>query len=284
MPPFAYYFIGKLCSLKLVRSIITTNYDSYLTSIFKKDRTLPNYVINPVLRNTEVDHSGFRSFHESNILRIFSLHGSFDWAQFKNCHCIVNLPSWVVGTNLWRVPKEWGGVVYHDYDPLFGHKPLPTGEAQHYIDWLVGREPFRREIDGALREINWAVKRDGHILLLGFRGTHCPRLPTWDEEISEPIADAAEKIPTLMVLTEPQAEESKQGIPTGPTSDELSWLIRELSKKQYGSVEVSPNIDEWFLKTFKGSVLDPKSIQEEYIFNWIYKGLFLRPREFEGNP
>ncbi|GEM_PF-5064988 len=280
LPEFSYYFIIKLITLRLVRSIITTNYDSFLISSLKNGQPLTNYSINPILKQGNSDPSGYRSFNDPSKLRILFLHGSFDWAQFKECHCIVKLPRWAVGTNLWRVPEDWGGVFYHDY--FQEHKPLPTGPAQHFIDWTFGRKPFEKEIKAAYDEINWSIKKDGILLLLGFRGSNCPRLSTWHEEISEPIAEASNKIPTFMVLTKQQADESMYDKPFGPTSEEQNWLFTQIQKNRFGSVDIVPDIDTWFLQALKDSPIDPYSVEKEYNINWRSQNIFLKPSQFEG--
>ncbi|MCK4486988.1 MAG: SIR2 family protein, partial [Desulfobacterales bacterium] len=261
LPRISFYFIAKLCSLNLVKSIITTNYDSFILSIFRRDQTLPRPVVNPVLRKGE-DSAGYRSSKRSRKLRIYFLHGSFDWARFNKCGHIVALPGWAIGTNLWRVPTDWAAEIYHDQLPP--DRPHATGPAEHFIDWNVGRKPFQKEVDQACAEINLAVKNGGILLLLGFRGTHCPHIPTWHEEISKPIADAADKIPVFMVISKDQVKDSERDKVNGPTADELGWLLNQIETSRYGKLEKVLRIEDWFMTSLQGSGIDPAFVEMEY--------------------
>jgi len=241
LPPQSYYFMARLCGSGLVRSILTTNYDSFLWSIFTKDQNLPEIIINPVLPRAATEIASYRNHYEPDKLGIYFIHGSFEWAQFKECRCLVPLPPWAVGTNLWRVEESWGGVFFHDYHE--GHNFSPTGPAQHFIDWNLGnRDPFAEEIDAARREIEWAENNGGVLLLLGFMGTRCPRLPSWHEELAAPIAAAAHKIPTFMVITEEQDTESRKHKPTHPEITERRWLLIQVDRASHGELYIYPDL------------------------------------------
>jgi len=287
LPEFAYYFIAKFCSLGLVRSILTTNYDSFLWSIFSKDSKFPKPLFNPVLNRNENDPFGYLTHKDSKKVGIFYLHGTFDWGQFKNCGCLVNLPPWAVGTNLWSVQEDWGGVFLHDFQ--LGHNSNPTGPVRHYTDWKidrVDRSSFSREITAAKRELAWAIENNGLLLLLGFTGTYSHRLPGWHEEISEKVAAAARRIPTFMVITSVQAEKCRQGYPSpdDPTSAELSWLLNQVQGAPFGETMVVNDINRWFIDSLQGTEINPSAIEDEYEARWVNRtpAFFLTPTQFKG--
>lgn len=287
LPEFAYYVIAKFCSWGLVRSILTTNYDSFLLSSFSKDSRFPKPLFNPVLNRNMNDPFGYLAHKDYKRLRIFYLHGTFDWAKFKDCGCLVKLPPWAVGTNLWRVEEDWGGVFLHDFHS--GHSTNPTGPAQHHIDWKVDRvdrASFSEEIAAAKREIALAIRNNGLLLLLGFTGTHSHRLPNWHEEISEDIAAAAQRIPTFMVITTRQADKCRQGYADHdkPTSTELSWLLNQVQGAHFGEATVVNDINRWFINSLQGSRINPAAIEDEYETQWINRNpaLFLTPNQFKG--
>ena len=237
-------------------------------------------MVNPVLRKGEHEFSGYRSSARSRKLPIYFLHGSFDWGRFTECGHLVTLPPFAVGSNLWQVTDDWGGVVYHDHSS--SETPHATGPAEHYLDWNCGRDLFQKEIKSALTKIRMAAKEKDMLLLLGFRGIRCPGLPTWHEEISDPIANAAEGTPTFMVITQSQKEDSEKDKPSGPKSEELSWLFNQVSGKTYGKVYVEESIDDWILKSLEKSTLNPTSIEREYHARWVSSPhLFLTVGQFE---
>lgn len=281
LPPQSYYFVARLCATGLVRSILTTNYDSFLWSIFTKDHSLPEVIFNPVLPRPATEIPSYRNHFEPDKLKIFFLHGSFEWAQFKNCGCMVPLPPWAVGTNLWRVEESWGGVFFHDYHE--GHSIRPTGPAQHFIDWnLENRDPFAEEIEAAFREIEWAENNGGVLLLLGFMGSHCPHLPSWHEEVAAPIAAAAHKIPTLMVITEEQNTESNRHKVNHPEIAERRWLLTRLEGSSHGKVFIHHDVRDWFIENLTGSRLAPEEIDKDYVERWVWQQLFLNAESFKG--
>jgi len=281
LPPQSYYFMAQLCGAGLVRSILTTNYDSFLWSIFTRDRSLPDIIINPLLSRHSTDASGYRNHSDPEKLEIYFLHGSFEWAQFKDCGCLVALPAWAVGTNLWRVEERWGGVFFHDYRE--GHSLRPTGAAQHFIDWNLGnRDPFTPEIDAARGEIEWAKNNGGVLLLLGFMGTHCPRLPSWHEEISAPIVAAAQRTPTFMVITDEQDGESRLRKRNRPWIRERRWLLNKIAKAPQGQVHIYPDITDWFIEHLAGTRLDPEEIDQDFNERWVFQQLFLEVEAFKG--
>lgn len=181
---------------------------------------------------------------------------------------------------LWQVSEDWGCVIYHDHSS--SEMPHATGPAEHYLDWNCGRGSFQEEIKSALTKINTAAKEKEVLLLLGFRGIRCPHLPTWHEEISDPIASAAEGTPTFMVITQSQKEDSEKDIPSGPKSEELGWLFNQVSGKPYGKVYVEESINGWIFESLKRSTLDPTSIEREYYARWVSSPhLFLTVDQFE---
>jgi hypothetical protein len=281
LPPQSYYFVARLCAAGVVRSILTTNYDSYLMSIFARDRSLPKIIINPVLPRGGTANKNYRNRRQPYKLGIFFLHGSFEWAQFKDCGCMRPLPSWAVGTNLWRVADSWGGVFFHDY--YKGHSPRPTGAAQHFIDWnLESRDPFALEIEAAQKEIDWAVSHGGVLLLLGFMGTYCPRLPSWHEELAAPIATAARTTPTFMVITNEQDQESRKSKRNQPRRAERRWLLNQIVRAPQGNFYSSPDVSEWFVEHLQGTRLDPEEIDRDYTERWVFQQLFLEAEAFKG--
>lgn len=287
LPPQSYYFVARLCAAGLVRSILTTNYDSFLWSIFTRDRSLPETLINPILLPHSTEAPGYRSYHNPDKLGILSLHGSFEWAQFQECGCLVSLPTWAVGSNLWRVMDTWGGVFFHDYQK--GHSTRPTGAAHHFIDWNLGsRALFAPEIDAARQEIRWALSNGGILLLLGFMGTRSPRagMESWHEEMADPIAAAAQAIPTFMVITEDQDQASSK--PTrsrkskNPWVSERRWLLRKVERALHGQLYIHPDITDWFIEHLAGTELDPFEIDQDYQERWVLQQLFLTTEAFEG--
>lgn len=283
LPPLAYYSVASLCAAGLVRSILTTNYDSFLFSIFNKDRSLglPKLNLNPAILPISTKTKKYRNRYDPNKIGVYFIHGILEWAQFQGCGCLVQLPAYAVGTNLWRVDDSWGGVFFHDYDER--HNTLPTGEARHLIDWnLENRDFFNPEIAAAKLEIEWAVRNEGGLLLLGFMGTHCPHISDRHEELSEPIAAAAQKVPTFMVITAEQNRKSWRNTTNAPTSSERRWLIRQIRQSPLGRRYVTNIISEWFGDHLKGTKLDPEDIKQDYYEKWQMQHLFLPPEAFEG--
>jgi len=287
LPPQSYYFIARLCTDGLVRSILTANYDSFLWSIFTRDHSLPEILINPILLPDSTENPGYRSYSNPDKLAIFSLHGSFEWAQFQECGCLVSLPTWAVGSNLWRVMDTWGGVFFHDYQK--GHSINPTGAAHHFIDWNIGnRALFAPEINAARQEIGWALSNGGILILLGFMGTRStrPEMQSWHEEIADPIAAAAQEIPTFMVITEEQDQASTRVTRSRKTNKpwvpERRWLLRKIERARHGYLYIYPDVTDWFIEHLAGTGLDPIEIDQDYQERWVLQQLFLTTEAFKG--
>jgi hypothetical protein len=283
LPELSFYFLSELCKQKIVKSIITTNYDSTFLTIFERDPSLPPVILNPLLTSNDMhSHAGFRVTDKpkKTDVPIYFIHGHFEWARFNQCGCLVKLPRWVVGSNLWKVPANWKASIFHDFDPRNGH--LNTGYAQHYIDWNVGRDHFETEIRAAKAQIKKAIRYNGVLLILGFLGRNCSRLPTWHEEIAVDIAGAASCIPTFMVITEQQESDSRVDTPDGPTSSEKRWLLEQLQRGSYSRVDVVENFDDWLIEAFEASGQDALAIARDYQYRWLHSRLFLTAVEFEG--
>ena len=175
-PSFGYYLLNYLIGKQHIKTIITTNYDLFLNSMFERtNKDQDSYCFNPAIRNTDFDWEGYYSKttpSNHNAVKIFKIHGSLSHVVFRNClrhnnqlH-IFRLPSFMLGFDTRPIRDEFSVKYLHDYLGHIGrryrHTTLiddasETGYYVHHIDWAVKclcagigyRDFFSKEIEFA---------------------------------------------------------------------------------------------------------------------------------------
>lgn len=198
LPNQAYQFLFHLATKNLLNCIITTNYDSFLDTMFDKTKNLHKrrFVINPAIKYRTQDPSGYSETIPSNLssfLRIYKLHGSLNYLICRKCKHLSSAPEGRLTSmplcreNISRCPSS------SSKRPRLSskHPGSCDGNLVHVTDWnLPGfstHHPiFASVIDHAMREI---TARPFAVFILGFKGNH-----TSDPNYSEELNIACESI------------------------------------------------------------------------------------------
>ncbi|MCG6536476.1 MAG: hypothetical protein L7F78_17655, partial [Syntrophales bacterium LBB04] len=114
------YYILKLSKLKMVSTLITTNYDSYWQSI--KDRKAFSHpiAINPLTTTTNGDGYYQKPLRGSH-LAVLMIHGRLDFVRFNSCNHRFRLPNFIINSYPIEILNEF---------------KIPTGH-----NWLGGSHP-----------------------------------------------------------------------------------------------------------------------------------------------
>ena len=232
IPSFAYFLLHHLINSGSIKSIITTNYDLFLNSIFERtNKSHGSFCFNPVINNDDFDWEGYYSIKPRNpkVVKIFKIHGSLSHVVFRNCRHhnnqlhIFKLPSFVVGFDTQPLRREFGINYLHNYlghvglrhnQPTLINDEKRTGYYVHYIDWAVKclcnkrihyRDFFTKEIQYATRELKKSPDI-GAIIIIGFTGYHnqVNRKDENNEELSPAIVSLLNKVPVFYFLHQHQ--------------------------------------------------------------------------------
>jgi len=182
----SYEFIFYLVRSGIVRSIITTNYDMTLDTIFQKLSRDIRVVVkkNPILLPGEWDYNGYCSQHISAPTEVafWKIHGSLSHFYCRGCKTLLKSPDFVVPFGAANITDRYNHPITHSYLP--GNTsccPISVapssisgsicGHYVHAIDWKVPdlqiTHPFKKIITSTIDSLHDNAKA---IIFLGFKG------------------------------------------------------------------------------------------------------------------
>ncbi len=154
-PPLGYFLLHYLAKNNAIRTIITTNYDLFLNSIFSRFDCAQKTYFNPAINEHEFNWEEYYStkkITDKNTLKIFKIHGSLTHVVFRKCYDnqnhshIFKLPSFLIGFDTSQLRKMFNLKYLHNYlghegvkynEPSLINDNAATGYYVHYIDWAL---------------------------------------------------------------------------------------------------------------------------------------------------
>jgi hypothetical protein len=184
-PSPSYDFVLHLARKGILRSIITTNYDTTLDSmfnIFKTDMPLP-VNLNPILIHNEWSHFGYCSeIVSSTAIDFWKIHGSLSHVFCRGCSTLLKCPDFVIPFGSKSVTDRYNHPITHMYLPgktsccpiRLSPTEITGSTCGHYIhpnDWNIPNFrsilPFNKIIDKAMTQL----RNDAFgIIFIGFKG------------------------------------------------------------------------------------------------------------------
>jgi hypothetical protein len=208
LPSRAHCYIQRLIADYACSDLITTNYDLFFDSIWRKFPSLA-VATNPVAADHEYLWDGYYSWRKRSRRprRYWKIHGSLSHGVFRSkkpyptSYMLVGLPRCAIGTNQPNIAAAYG---LDTTSPFLGYEALEfpgTNFPDHnrldatfepFIDWTYGndRTLFTREIAEAKKVLR-NTRSTAAIVLIGFRGYHNPSNPhdPWNEELVPVLQD-----------------------------------------------------------------------------------------------
>lgn len=201
LPSYGHCCIWKLVNDGLCRDIITTNYDLFFDSIWKKYSRL-RIKTNPVLTDGEYDWDCYYSHSVKNCFtRYWKIHGSLSHVVFNSkvgsrTPYIFALPRFTVSSNEPGITTAYQlkhSLPFLGYESeIYYRTNFKRGRLDStfipYIDWSFGnnRSLFQREISGA-RAALFNPRSLAAVVMVGFRGFYDSTIHPWNEELVENI-------------------------------------------------------------------------------------------------
>lgn len=272
VPAAAYYYIYKLIQAKYVDSIISTNYDLFLESIFQKCNLISLTKLNPIRNKGEDDQEQYFSLKLKSAetkISFYKMHGSFSHIIFDSCRTLFRCPNFIspypVDNSEYNLYSLFHFHMNNTANGRIGKKThisirencIPVG---HYIDNnFSDRSLFLKEIEAAKMQLK-STKNIAGILLIGFRGWTAANGEdeTWNEEIVEDIEDHLfNGIPVIQFLSPEQGEKEKTLLSDIILKNKSGLLLK-------GSIE--KNLGETIAKI---SVFKRYSMHKEYLKEWV---------------
>lgn len=277
-PSFVHFVIHKLCEQGLVDSIITTNYDQYLESIYERILSSYKLIRNPVLpTRLSYDWEGYYSranVSRKRSIKFFKIHGSFSHIVFIKCpgrqaH-IFQLPKFLTAFSTKDIRKELRGKSFHfklSHQDIDGADCKDTGYYVHFMDWLLdNRSAFEKEIAGSIANLLDTSDTE-MIFSLGFTGRP-------DEELNDCLLELAKKkFPLYYVISETQFQKIK---PRG------NYLYHHLQRLNPMNISVVDDFDEFLKRIFKECGENPRKLDAEYGLDWQSSNIFVPSSEIGG--
>lgn len=205
LPSFAHCCIHRMVLDGVCDHVITTNYDLYFDSIWKKSPNL-KVALNPIATKQDYRFGGYYSLRKRSAKArcYWKIHGSLSHGVFRSKKApqngiLVSLPRCAIATNRPKIASAYGlkttcpflgyeatthsGTHFPDHDDL-------DDTFEPFIDWTYHnrRDLFAREI-GAVKKILANSRNVEAIILVGFRGYYNPSDPNdpWNEELVPPL-------------------------------------------------------------------------------------------------
>lgn len=236
-----------VCLLRLVRreivkAIITTNYDGYISAAFSRYGQPYKCVMNPCMQQMESegidwDHDGYYSTinSPSTEIPLWKIHGDLRFVRMDECGHICSLPSFIINKIApiqssqpcschFAVFKEDGSQYW---DPSLAREH-PATSYQHHIDYGANRLLFQRESRAAKDQLVDHCSNYGILLIVGLRFN--PRFP---EDLTSILAKAPAEVPLIFVVA------SKQKIQA--SNSELLFRLQEINRDFILVNEVNDN-------------------------------------------
>lgn len=253
LPDAALAILAAFIHAGAVRDLVTTNYDLFLDGIWERCPEL-RVVRNPVLTTDEYGWDGYySSLPATPCVRFWKIHGSLSHGFFaadgaSASPIICRLPAFAIGSahndNILHIKLEYPFPYLGYYAHTLRGLNLPKDRdvdkrLLYYIDWNFPgrhREPFRREIEGAMGAIRGAEKKV--VLLLGFSGFFDESNPNnpRNEELVPLLLDLLTRNTNIyMALTEDQYARVHDGSSHYPLATKLETLGNLISFPKYNT-------------------------------------------------
>jgi hypothetical protein len=300
IPSLGYFLLNHLISRKKIRSIITTNYDLYLNSVFERtSNSTRSHCFNPVKNNNDFDWENYYTSRKSlnfDTVKIFKIHGSLTHVVFKNCSPqnnqlhIFKLPSFLVGFDTRQIRRKFRLKYLHNYlghigvkhnQPTLINDSSRTGYYVHYIDWAVKplcnsrtnyRDFFKKEIEYAIKELK-KIKNIGAIIIIGFTGYHNEANLRDDrnEELTPIIVSLLGKVPVFHFLEEEQYRKASGNI-------NKLHLWNAVKNVNVSHVNTYTNTGDFLMSLICGkNKLLRNRLKAEHDADWVNGNLFMNP-------
>lgn len=239
LPSFAHCHIHRLVSDKVCSDVVTTNYDLFFDSIWKKYPEL-EVQMNPTLLPGEYHWDNYRSQYQAGKPRYWKIHGSLSHVVFReesgSGHLIHKLPDIAIPTNIDSIAKSFnldtaapfmGFHKFHYPATYFPNHDVIKSSFEPFIDWTYhnNRSLFQREISAITDHLRNPSNLAG-IFLIGFTGYYNESNDgdPWNEELTPVIHSVLNdgKIPVTMAVHEAQYE----GLHDSSKQSKLSLMLR----------------------------------------------------------
>lgn len=199
-PKPVYALVYYLVFMNFSKVIVTPNYDWFLNSIFKKNKTI--FQLNPIhniidsiptdrFTNDYYYQNNFVDIDKNSVMKLYKYHGDVGFFSFCECYCTYPLPSK-------RVNYRELNSIYKKCSKKFKNKNCRlkhlVKKSRHHIDFdycnIDRKDIFYPEIKSAIKELSSDFLCSG-ILVLGFTG-RWHKIKKSEERSSEEI------VPTIV--------------------------------------------------------------------------------------
>ena len=222
---YGYVCLMRLVHRDIVRAIITTNYDQYLSAVLWRHGRGNMYIHNPCRSKTdrklgEWDKDGYYSASElpKNGTPVWTIHGSL---AFVRMHCghVFALPKFFVQRA--NLSKDTQLISCHSAvlkkkgwyrDPTLAREH-PSSAYQHHIDYGTDRGLFETESGVAKQLLLSHSERGGAVFVVGLSFS-----PRFKEDLTPTLLETAKKSPLVYII-------SSKKEPLTPNDSELYYEL-----------------------------------------------------------